>query len=753
MSNETLTGVFAGPVIGLKYQTPTCSGMTNEKGEFYYRDGEVVSFSVGNVIVGNTKGEKRVTVANLVSRVDGNFNNLLNPVVTNVARFLQTLDQDGNVDNGITITPEAHEIVGDRPINFNQEFFQAVLGNFDIGKAFAEDPFIHALLEDLNKSGVFTANTPRKLCSPEAARNEVRRNVLGILRFRDVKIPLRNGSYVLADVFRPAKEGKFPVIMNFGIYGKAFLRGAIFDDKSAEEHEQMEDRYFSGNPDAFIFENHESPKTAVWVPQDYAIIRVDGPGTGKSPGRIEIWGIGEAEAFYDAIEWAGTQSWCNGNVGLWGMSYYAMNQCAVASLQPPHLKATVGIGTDITMYEEVLYNGGIPNEEFWRFWWNEGPMKAVVGESKFIDALARAKAHPFNDFHSNEIFGRRAEVFMSPDMSKATVPLWVVIAATHTGHIHQLGSSEAYIHSASKHKKLDLWEDWAEKSYSRDAVADHMAFFDYWLKGIQNGIMDKPPVRLEIRTGNGCSYIQEESEWPIARTQYTKWYLDASPSNWEGDGRRSDFLKLSQMEPREEKQASYSAEVDVGTFFPYKPGNTPPWSTGISFITEPMTDDIVLAGYMKAGLWVSSTSSDMDMYISVRVIDGQNREVDFSGPPDLKDPTNVYPVGMGWLKVSHRKVDPSRSTEYTVKHTHLEADYAPLKGNEVVPVEVEIIPDTAIVKKGQRIRLDIQPHDGAGHGPPHVYDASYHDGAQNTIYTGPRHLSYVQLPIIPAAIQ
>ena len=159
---------------------------------------------------------------------------------------------------------------------------------------------------------------------------------------------------------------------------------------------------------------------------------------------------------------------------------------------------------------------------------------------------------------------------------------------------------------------------------------------------------------------------------------------------------------------------------------------------------------MVFAGYAKAKLWVSSTSVDMDLYLALRVIDENDREVDYSGPTTMGLAIRNYPLAKGWLKVSHRKRDESRSTPYTVKHTHLQADHAPLSDGEIVEVEVEIIPTTALIRKGHRIRLDVQPHDGFDHGTRHSYDPAYHDGASNTLYTGPDHLSWVQLPIVPA---
>lgn len=756
-AGELRSGVFAGPVVGLKYETPTLSGMTKDKGEFQYREGEAVTFLIGNVVLGTVQGAARVNVAQLISRVNGNIGKVSDPDLTNLARLLQTLDQDGNVENGVTIAPQVHTIVGNRFIHFAQgPVTTAMLGGgggnrplfpgTDAVRTFSTDPGITGLLADLNKTpGVFSANTPRQLRSTATARNEMRRNIRGILKASDVKIPTRDGSFLYADVFRPADGGKYPPVLYMTVYGKVFERGCVCSARDAEEHEEMEDRYFSGNPDGYIFENHESVNTVEWVPKGYVVVRVITRGICNSPGKAGPFTRQEAEDYFDAIEWAGTQPWSNGNVGLWGMSYTAWNQPSVASLQPPHLKAMIPVATDHEFYEDTVYNGGLFNEGFVSFWWDTFASPVCPGKPK-VDFISISKAQPFTD---PALHGPNGSVWMSPDMTKVTVPMWVMLPTTHTQHIHQLGSSETYIQSASTEKRLDIVEDWFETSYN--SVADHVAFFDYWLKGIKNGIMDGPRVRMWVRTGNGSYYVQPEHEWPIARTKYTKFYLDASPSQWKGDGRRQDFLRLSQTAaPTAELSKGYSAQVDVGSIYPDKPGKTACWATGTSFVTDPVPEDLVLAGYMKLGLWVSSTSKDMDLYASVRVMDDKDQEVNYAGPPWWAEPTYVSPVGWGMLKVSHRKLDPKRSTNYRPVHTHLEADYAPLKANEVVPVEVELWPNTALVKKGHRIRLDLQPHDGCG-GSRHSYDASYHTGAQNTIYTGPNHPSYLQLPVIPPA--
>ena len=752
----SLTGILAGPIVGLKYQTPHRSGVTNERGEFTYEAGERIAFLIARQAIGSALAAPRLTLADIVSRVDGNATKLLDPGVTNIARFLCTLDRDGNLDSGIEVSPEVHDVIGRRRIDFRHDV-DFVGGPTDQIAAFAADPVVAEILADLNRAGVFADRTPRALCSPATARNEVRRNIMGIKRARDVRIPLRNGLHVFADVFLPDKSGRFPVILNCGPYGRAFNHHSICSEADFVAHEAMEERYFLGNADGLVFENHETVNTAVWVPADYVVIRVDGPGSGKSPGKLAPWGIETAEAFRDSIEWAADQSWSNGHVGLWGMSYYAMSQHAAASLSPKGLKAMVAIGTDIDLYEEVAYTGGILNEEFFPHWYRNGVLPPVCGAPNEVGFTEIVRSAPFKDSDPAAAFGPRSTVFMNADISEVHVPLWVVACTTHLAHFHQLGSSEAYLATPTPHKKIDFWEDWFTKPYSRAAVADHMAFFDHWLKGVENGIMARPPVRLEIRAGSGCSYLQEEQEWPIARTRYLRWYFNATRADWPGDEHRSDFLRLGTTASAESAQATYSAEVPVecrtgppAALMAAKPPSALlAWKTGVSFISEPVAEDMVLAGYGKARLWVSSTSDDMDIFLGVRIIDECGCEVDYAGPTTMGLRATRYPLMKGWLKVSHRRIDAARSTEYTVKHTHRKADHAPLVPGEPVMIEVEIIPTTALIKCGHRIRVDIQPFDGFDHGTRHHYDPTYHDGARNTIWTGPQHTGYVQLPIVP----
>jgi len=163
--DQLLTGVFAGPVSGLKYETPTRNGVTNERGEFTYRDGETVSFKVGRWVLGAAVGAPRLNLADLANRVAGQVDKLHDASVTNAARLLHTLDEDGDLENGLTIAPGAHDLFTFGTLNFDQMFSKV-----PAEEAFTADPMIVGLLEQLNaKKGVFSAKTPRGLRSAAAA--------------------------------------------------------------------------------------------------------------------------------------------------------------------------------------------------------------------------------------------------------------------------------------------------------------------------------------------------------------------------------------------------------------------------------------------------------------------------------------------------------------------------------------------------------------------------------------------------------
>ena len=155
---------------------------------------------------------------------------------------------------------------------------------------------------------------------------------------RDLPVPMDDGLVLRADIYRPDTTSAVPVIMTLGPYGK----GVRYQD----HYKLMWDWLIGRHPDLLpgstrSYLTWETVDPETWVPWGYAVVRVDSRGAGRSPGYLDIFSPRETQDYYDAIEWAGTRPWSNGKVGLNGISYYAINQWAVASLQPPHIAATV----------------------------------------------------------------------------------------------------------------------------------------------------------------------------------------------------------------------------------------------------------------------------------------------------------------------------------------------------------------------------------------------------------------------------
>jgi putative CocE/NonD family hydrolase len=277
---------------------------------------------------------------------------------------------------------------------------------------------------------------------------------------------------------------------------------------------------------------------------------------------------------------------------------------------------------------------------------------------------------------------------------------------------------------------------------------DQLRWFDYWLKGIDTGIMNEPPVKLEIRTGGSPERyaFRQENEWPLARTQWTKVHLriaSDSPSD-EAMGAEGDLF----CEPaKEEKKLTYSASgstkagIASGSSLSTTHGNT--GRTGVSFETAPMPEDTEVTGPLMLNLWVSSTSEDMDIFVTLRNIspDGQDVcEVGQHGQP-------IPCVTKGWLRASHRKLDKAKSLPCRPYHSHDERWW--LKPNEPVECQIEIWPTSMVFRKGHKLRLDIQPRDGMGSAPYTHYHADYNAGAANTVYAGGDKLSWLLVPMIP----
>jgi hypothetical protein len=535
---------------------------------------------------------------------------------------------------------------------------------------------------------------------------------------RDVDVPMRDGARLKADVMRPDDGGKFPAILNLGPYQK---------DKVWLPPDTLEEK-----PNALM--NWETVNPEWWVPRGYACVRVDGRGSGKSPGQCEPWSLQEAIDFYDAIEWAAAQPWCNGKVGLSGISYYAINQWFVANLQPPSLKAIIPWEGFADTYRDAVYHGGLLNV-FMTNWFTAHLLHHMLGRAsrQQPDGWQTNMLHHWlrNNLDSGAFRGAQAQ------WDRITVPMLTVGNWTGFG-LHLRGNTEAWMRAASKHKKLRIHTgSHVHPFYTEEGRRDQIRFLDYWLKGIDHGVMDEPPVKLAIRKGRDEIEWRDEHEWPLARTQWTKFHFDLS---------KPDAATLVRDNPPTTSSRTYAAS-SLGTM-----GSTSAASSqvmgggikpgmGVSLETPPLPADLEVTGPLMANIWVSSATEDMDLFLTLRNFDADGNEVLETGQQG-----SPVPVAKGWLRVSHRELDPELTLPYRPYHAHRRRLY--LEPGEIVEVQVEIWPTSMVFKKGHRIRFDVQPRDGVGSQGYMHYHADYNTGT-NTVYAGGDKPSYLLLPVIP----
>ena len=182
----------------------------------------------------------------------------------------------------------------------------------------------------------------------------------------NVPITMDDGLVLRADVYRPVKDGHYPVLLTYGPYAK----NLAFQDGYPSAWSIMAEKHPDVTAGSInLYQNWEVVDPEKWVPHDYVCVRVDSRGAGCSPGVIDHFSPRETKDFYDCIEWAGVQPWSNGKVGLNGISYYGMNQWHVASLQPPHLAAMCVWEGSADWYRDMTHHGGILST-FWENWYD-----------------------------------------------------------------------------------------------------------------------------------------------------------------------------------------------------------------------------------------------------------------------------------------------------------------------------------------------------------------------------------------------
>jgi predicted acyl esterase len=556
---------------------------------------------------------------------------------------------------------------------------------------------------------------------------------------KDVGIPMRDGAVLRANVFRPEDDGKFPVLMTLGPYGKDVHLSQLMPEAWEALKRRHPEILEASSCKYLVF---ETPDPEIWAPEGYVVVKVDSRGSGKSPGKLDVNSPAEFRDFHDAIEWAAEQPWSSGKVGLLGISYYAAGQWMIAAQKPPHLAAMLPWQGTYDFYRDRTRQGGILGSGFLKRWWNRSVLRNQYGnpdtpltdidtggrntgpESLAPAELAANRVDYIENLLARPLNGPWYEE-RSARLDRIEIPALVVANWGGLG-LHLRGTILGYLGVASREKWLKVQSGSYFLTFLQpESVALQRKFFDRYLKNIDNGWESEPKVEVAVRAHDDTvRRVVDDTQWPLSDAKWTRFYLDAS----------NMALAAS---PAKSASESY-----------------PALSEGLTFATAPLARELEFAGPIKAKLWVSSSTDDMDLFATLRAFDPQEKEITFLSAVEPK-----APVSQGWLRVSQRKLDPGRSTEYQPYHTHDQAQK--LKPGEAYEVEIEIWPASLALPAGYRLALTLQGKDFERPGETGVQKGSgwfLHDDPRDrppetfagthTVHTGTGRESYLLLPVI-----
>ncbi len=565
-------------------------------------------------------------------------------------------------------------------------------------------------------------------------------------------LTMRDGTQIAVDIIRPAVDGKpveepLPVVWTHTRY-----RRASRDDE--------------GN----IHSTAESFYLHPLLKHGYITAAADVRGSGASFGTWQgIFTQKETQDAYEITEWLASQSWCDGNVGMFGGSYLGITQLMAASTKPPHLKAIFPMVALFDFYE-ICSPGGVLRDDFLQTWSEltqvldtqpgavpvdedpEGELlkKALKEHQKnrsLIQIVSSLKyrddqdpvtgAYPFQDWHPAGFI---------KEINASDIPMYIWAGWFDSFTKDSFLMFENF--SAPKKLLVGAWSHSPGNKEIRKNEFDLLAveqlrWFDYWLKGIDNGIMDEPPIRYHVMEDPGQNRWETAEERPLPQTSSINYYFSPGPS---GSVTSVNDGILNTEVPQSESASDpytldYSASSGtatrwdnaVGGDFDY-PDMTSNDRKGLTYTTPPLEKDIQVTGHPVVRLWLSSSSKDGNIFVYLEEVD----ENGFS-----------HYLTEGVLRLSHRELNQPPYNNFELPyHRSFQKDIQPVTLGEPVELVFDMQPTSNVFNEGHRIRVTLTGADKNNAeteilDPPPVY----------VVYRSSDKPSHIELPVFEKQIE
>ncbi|MBQ43896.1 MAG: hypothetical protein CME15_15730 [Gemmatimonadetes bacterium] len=544
----------------------------------------------------------------------------------------------------------------------------------------------------------------------------------------DLKIPMRDGVKLYAALYRPVDGERFPVLLIRSPYSTQHPRYVDWAVRFAR----------SG----------------------YAVVMQDGRGRYESEGKWRPY-VDEADDGYDTQQWLGAQHWCDGNIGTFGVSYPGFTQLLPAPFRSPYVKALVPIANQEDNYGHMRYNGVLQLQNAMNFIWlgdrtnQNAPRDLIDWEEVYrrlplISALDSIGDRPF---YREVIRHTRFDEFWSSYSMKERYPEVETPAYFITGWYDNLlhegfkcfrGWRKSARSAAARQRSRLLVGPWTHTAIGdaapfgdidfgsqagMDIPAEHLRWYDQRLKGLDTGIDEEPPIRIFVM---GANQWRSEQEWPLERTEYTRFYLHSSgrANSSSGDG------ALTTDPPEVESFDSYS----------YDPENPVPTLGGQSmfadntgprdrrpierrddvlvYSTAPLTRDLEVTGPVELVVYAASSAPDTDFTATL---------------------VDVHPAGAA-IHICEGIVRARFRQSYE-RPTLIEP-------GQVYEYSISLWETSNLFREGHRIRLEVSSSNfprfdrNLNTGEDSGFD-DRPESAQQTIWHNQQRPSHLVLPVIP----
>ncbi|QLZ69924.1 Putative serine esterase [Legionella sp. PC1000] len=509
---------------------------------------------------------------------------------------------------------------------------------------------------------------------------------LGCKLLADVMIPMPDGVHLSADVYIPRKSGKYPVILQFSAYNR--------------------DLHTTGLPTG----NNEIGSPPVITDRGYVQVVVTARAIGRSEGTFQLWqNEQETDDHFHCIEWAAQQPWSNGDVCLFGTSYYGMNQASVAALNPPSLRAFFANEICTDFYRHIFHYGSVFNADFLNLWVGANFNPATV--HRYIAPWKRAVLSYFISYpwlwnrfikpNLNKIIARFKKSHVIPEALRWYIHLMVdsnlreetqiaqgpfrklnqinvpFVTVQNLGNIalHQFGCYDLFEHAGTPPNKK--WMILGPAEYELPVYSwqlEALAFFDHIVKGIDNGYSNLSPVRYWVE---GKNKFESATNFPIPEMQVHKLYL-------QGQSNSSKRRILQHQIPNEEQDSWISIPPGTEVLPGIEQFETQ--KLAYEFIFERET---TIIGPIT--LQLKYSCNEIDSYVIARL-----GKIDHEG--------NYHPLSMGHLRPATRAIDTQSTRCELVINTSI---VTPLQHNIPVLLRFSLTPAASFYQKGESLLLEI----------------------------------------------